>query len=383
MAKKLELHLRPLKPAFQQPRRQLSDEFSLACICFRFILSSLHNSSSLQTLLLSHVQVAPAHQRLILAIKTLRRLILQYSEFVPTSVTLPSSSITSLSLHGVEPAATAHVLTLLSNSIETLDCTTNIYHILSNIRLPRLTSLWSLSYPEVNHLVALSAFMRLTSLTIGSCLNHCVLFPDIPPAVLPHLRHLCTSWDLGERLVIGRPVHTFSLIWEIRSFKNSQTRLVKDISQFAAGASHLEELQIPLTIPVRDTIEIISQYLPHITRLHLWTLPGNLPTPQYTIPFQWIVVREHIFQHPSLKEVTVGFAPENWKQAAYITREAPGWSLSRPRCAHVFDVIVEKCPVVEVVRIGTSLPWIDAREVPREWVMEWRKGESGEWVERR
>ena len=91
-------------------------------------LLSVHSLLPSQYALLSntHIQVALAHQRLILAIHTLRQSILRHSELAPTSAIFSSSFITSLGLHGVEPAATEHILGLLSDSIKMLDITSNI-----------------------------------------------------------------------------------------------------------------------------------------------------------------------------------------------------------------------------------------------------------------
>src|SRR5258708_30049363 len=78
VASELEVHFPPLKIRRQSSdtSSMTSDTFSMRCISFRFILSSLNNSSSLRTLTLSRVKVAPAHHRLILEIQTLRKLVL-------------------------------------------------------------------------------------------------------------------------------------------------------------------------------------------------------------------------------------------------------------------------------------------------------------------
>jgi hypothetical protein len=101
-----------------QPQR-ITDSLSVSAASFRHILSILSGPSSLHTLSLTMLRVEPAHQVLILSIKTLRYLKLVNSSFVPTSMVMPRSFITALWLEG-HYVPTKHLLTLLRSSLETL-----------------------------------------------------------------------------------------------------------------------------------------------------------------------------------------------------------------------------------------------------------------------
>ena len=362
-------------------RRQSSDKLSITCISFRFILSSLSNPSSLQTLVLRQLKVVPAHQRLILSIPTLRKLVLEFSEFIPTSIALPTSSITTLCLGEQRRlAAVEHTLTLLANSLETLEFSNEIYHLLANIPLPRLTSLTSPLLPKkMVHFSSLSALTRLSVNIIGDFHLDKIV---IDPTVLPNLHYLCTWWTLGALLIAGRPVRVFRLPGQMSTMDDAQNWLwlVEYVSRLASVASHLEELQIPLSVPICETIEILIEYLPRITRLHLWSWEGEGP-PQVRI--RGNPAKRNQVQHPSLKEVVISFTPKIQTLATYPLWRSPGWVLPRAECNEVFETVIGMCAMAEVVRIGALMPWDDEKDIPPEWIMEMRKAEDGTWVERK
>jgi hypothetical protein len=303
-------------------------------------------------------------------------------------MTLPPTCITSLRIitsclggkRGL--AATRHILTLLANSLEKLEF--EAYHLLADIPLPRLTSLQSCSVPKnMDHFSSLSALTRLTVNIIGD-------FPldfDIHPTVLPNLHYLCTWWTLGALLIAGRHIRVFCLPGLMSVGNNGLARLVEHasyVSHIAPVATHMEELQMPLSVPILETMEILTEYLPHLTRLYLWEWENKPSVPQMEIRHKKMKsVKRTVKQHPSLKEVVIGFVPKVERAAAYSLWRSPGWVLPRTECEKVFDIIVNTCAVVEVVRIGNLLPWVDERDVPPQWVMEMLKAEDGTWVERK
>jgi len=221
-----------------------------------------------------------------------------------------------------------------------------------------------------------SSLSALTNLTI-SIIGDFRLDIDIDPTVLPNLHYLCTWWTLGALLIAGRPVRIFRLPGQFTVPGDPLTRLAGYVSHLAAAASQLEELQLPLEIPICETVELLTEYFPHITRLYLWTWGGEIPAPHLDMRS----VKRNKGQHPSLKEVIIAFSPKHQNRGAYLLWRSPEWVLPRAECETMFEMIVKKCAVVEVVRIGVSFS-IDEKEVPREWVMEMRKAKDGRWVER-
>ena len=127
--------------------------------------------SSLHTLGLRWLNVEPAQQQLILSIKSLQFLKLVNSSFVPTSVVMPRSSITTLWIEDLLAAPTKHLLTLLASSLETLRSRrmrSEAIDVLGGTRLPRLMFLEEV-YPEhIPKWDHLASFSNIKVLIISS-----------------------------------------------------------------------------------------------------------------------------------------------------------------------------------------------------------------------
>ena len=187
------------------PEQRSTDLLSLSAASFRHALSVLSVSSSLHTLGLSWIRVEPAHQILILSIKTLQTLLeLVNTVFAPTSVVMSPSSV--LSLEGSSPLP----IPLLGDSLEMLRFNLwNIpaYEILTSTPLPCLTFLENstiMKLPTHAH-DYLTSFRNITTLILSS------LGPGpVPRTALPHLTYLSAPHTSGgTALLPGRPVHTY------------------------------------------------------------------------------------------------------------------------------------------------------------------------------
>jgi hypothetical protein len=115
------------------------------------ILRTISESTALQSLELTGVEISPEHQHVILRIPTLRKLTLCDSIWVPTTETLPPTSIHVLVLRSLRCGQTAsgHLFRILADSLETLELGTRcietdvnkLYSTLGSMRLQRFTSI--------------------------------------------------------------------------------------------------------------------------------------------------------------------------------------------------------------------------------------------------
>ena len=345
-----------------KPKRRSTDLLSVSAASFRHALSVLSVSSSLRTLGLSWIRVEPAHQILILSIKTLRTLELVNSIFAPTSVVMHRSSIKALLLEGSSPVP----VTLLGSSLEGLRLKrwNNQPHeldILASTPLPRLTFLENSIMMKLPTHDYFASFRNIRTLILSS------LGPvSVPPTALPYLTNLSAPHDVGKALLPGRPVYTYHLryiyypVW--------WGSIDNPLMEVALCAQHVKELHLWLCTPPWKLAAFLTLHFPNIVRLYMnLTHSDNLDngdSPQFLCR-----------THRSLREFDIGF---------HVTK---GQSLPREACRKALKKLTEVCPALEVVRFGELFPVdggsIDERDVRLDWVMDMRRTAGGEWQERK
>ena len=343
-----------------KPERRSTDLLSVSAASFRHTLSVLSVSSSLRTLCLSGIVVEPAHQVLILSIKTLRTLELVNSMFIPTSVVMPRSSIKALLLQGSSPVP----ITLLGSSLEVLRLNqwkNQSYEILASTPLPRLTffgNSFILKLPTHDYL---ASFRNIRTLILSS------LGPGpVPPTALPRLTYLSAPQDAGKALLPGRPVHTYHLRYMSHQIWGGSINNL--LVELAPCAQHVKELQLWLRVSPWDLVVFLALHFPNIVRLHLGLshsdhlADGDSPRSRGRV------------RH-SLREFDIGFN---------VTK---GQSFPRENCRKALTRLTEVCPALEVARFGELFPvdggGIDDRNVRLDWLMDMRRTAGGEWQERK
>ena len=341
-----------------KPERRSTDLLSVSAASFRHALSILSVSSSLHTLGLSSIRVEPAHQILILSIKTLQTLELVNSMFVPTSVVMPHSLIKALLLEGWSSVPIA----LLGSSLEVLrlkwwKCQPYDREILASTPLPRLTFLDVLFMIKVPTQDYFASFRNIRTLILRF-LGH----DPVPPTALPHLTYLSAPHDVGKALLPGRPVHTYhdSYVWH-------SIRAGSPLVELAPYAQHVKELHISFRMSPWEVAVFLALHFPNVVRLHLnlsWSDQlddGDSP-------------QSRGLAHHSLREFDIGF---------YVTK---GQWFPREKCRKALMSLTEVCTALEAVRFGELFPvnggGIDERDVRLDWVMDMRRTAGGEWQER-
>ena len=242
-------------------QRRSTDLLSISAASFRTILSVLSVSSSLHTLGLTRLKVEPAHQILILSIKTLRTLELVNSSFAPTSMVMPCSSIKTLLLEGWSPVP----IPLLGSSLEVLRLKLwriHTYEMLASTPLPRLTfleNLFILKVPTQDYLVSFRNIRTLILSSLGS--------DPVPPTALPHLTYLSAPHDVGKALLPGRPVHTYRVQYIYRWILGAP--IENPLVELAPCAQHVKELHLWLMASPWELLGFLALHFPNIVRLYL------------------------------------------------------------------------------------------------------------------
>ena len=342
------------------PEQRSTDLLSLSAASLRHALSILSLSSSLHTLGLSSVIVEPAHQILILSIKTLRTVNLHNTTFAPTSEVMPRSSIKSLFLQGWSPLPN----TLLGTSLETLRFNRwklSAYEILSSTPLPRLTFLENSTIIKLPTHDYFASFRNITTLIISS------LWPSpVPPTALPRLTYLSAPYEVGKALLPGRPVYTYSVHYIYPPITG--VSIEHPLVELAPCAQHVKELHLWLRVSPSDLAVFLALHFPNVVRMHLKLAPSDLlddGTPPWS----------SAHMHPSLREFDIGF---------YVNRTQP---FPRESCRKVLTKVTKVCPVLEVVRFGQLFPTdgggVDERDLSFDLVMDMRRTAGGEWKEKK
>ena len=343
-----------------KPERRSTDLLPVLAASFRHALSVLSVSSSLHTLGLSRIRVQPAHQILILSIKTLRTLELVDSMFAATSVVMPHSSIKVLLLERWSSIP----ITLLASSLEALrlrQWKSPSYEILASTPLPRLTFFENAFIIQLPTHDYLASFRNIRTLILSS------LGPGpVPPTALPRLTYLSAPQDVGKALLPGRPVHTYHLSYiRHQIWAGSINNLLVEL---APCAQHVQELHLWLRVSPWELVVSLALHVPNVVRLYLRLVPSELlgdRTP----------AQSSVHMHPSLREFDIGFYVNTWQP------------LPRENCRKVLMKLTKVCPVLEIVRFGQLFPidggGIDERDVSFDLVMDMRRTSGGEWKERK
>ena len=376
----IRLHSRALSSAYAihwDPHRyswsaqlphQSTDSFSVLAASLRYVLSVLSGPSSLHTLSLSYLNVEPAHQKLILSIRTLRVLKLNWTSFTPTSMEMPRSPITALWLDHSPQALTKHFLVLLASSLETLRLgwgSEERYEALTGIPFPRLKFFEEPRWigPTVhNHLIACSS---ITTLIIRFP-SH----PPVPPTILPNLTHLTSPYLVAKELIPGRPVRTYHML-----YVPSLAYVTAPLEEIALLAQRVEELQLLVDPPLAKVVKLLAVHLPNLVRVRIIMMDEleHPPPREGLCSPQAGAESKHV--HSSLREADIGFY------------KARGQSFPCEDCLEVLRMLTETCLVLEIVRFGELFPvdggGIDERNVSLDWLMDMRRSAEGEWKERK
>jgi len=338
----------------------------------RFMLSVLQTSTSLHTLQLVHVEVKPSHQLFILSIPTLKELTLNGSCFVPTTIEMPVSSITSLSLPHArhQPSVIGHTLGLLRSTLETLGVTNtpeNLPLILETVQLPRLTCLkcW-LGDP--------SRLTRFTPRTSGTITKLCIttLYGPRPlgvsDSIFPQLCELFSPWWIGTQLFPGRPVQVFyDIEMQDIMLNDLQTHLAA-LSQSTRG---VKELHLYTLLSIPCLLQHVATHVPQIQRLHIWTRPeflmtGNLKSQQTSTEGSL----------NALTEIHVTLVGLWHHRELHLVR--------LPTCSILSAMRLWKCPALEVGTISTART-VDSYRLRGNFSSEQRfklrRMHTGEWEE--
>jgi hypothetical protein len=342
----------------------------------RIVLSTLQTSSTLRLFEICHLKVSPSHQRIILSVPTLRELILNRSIFVPSATKMPSSSITTLAFvpSAFQPAPAAHVLRLLSESLEALDVgftTRTVYATLSTTRFPRLVSLRQRSLPNPNTLDFFICHLSITRLYISVRISYQPL--NFPPEILPLLRDLSAPWWVAEQLVPGRPVQVFS---------DTGSRAVKledldaKLLQLAQSTRDIEELQMYTRFSAPRIFLVLAKHLPRLKRLKLRSRTNKLVArPGMGKGAKWTQLKERPL---AITDLDIQFR--------YPMPGSTVSQISRHFCHFMLYLTAKACRVLEVASfaaLDAKNPDVEERDIPSVWKFKACRTPMGKWEEQR
>ena len=334
-----EVHWNP-KSEKRRGRHHSTNGWNMVGLSMRLVLPILQTSSSLRLFEIHRLKVSPSHQRIILSVPTLRELVLNQSIFVPSTAKMPPSSITALTFvpGAAQPAPTAHILRLLSESLEALDVgysSRTVYYTLmaSPLQFPHLVSLRHKSQ-ELNTLALLTSHLSITKLYISVPISYQQL--DFTPDVLPRLRDLSSPWWVAEQLVPGRPV---------RAFADTGRRAVNlddleaKFSQLAQSTSTIDTLQMGVTrISAVRIFLMLAKRLPQLKRLQIWTPNIKLRVnPDTGKGAKWHPLKKC---PPSITDIEIRFRRP--------TKGSTRPPISRPFCHWMLYLAGKACPSLRV-----------------------------------
>jgi hypothetical protein len=339
-----EVHWNP-ESEKRRGRHHSTDGWTMVGLSIRLVLPVLQTSSSLRLFEIHRLKVCASHQRIILSVPTLRELVLNQSIFVPSTAKMPSSSITTLTFvpGAAQPAPTAHILKLLSESLEALDVgysSRTVYYILLALQFPRLVSLRHKSQ-ELNTLALLTSRLSITKLYISVPISHQQL--DFTPDVLPGLRDLSSPWWVAEQLVPGRPVQAFA---DTGKKAVNLDDLDAKLSQLAQSTSTLTTLQTGVTrISAVRIFLMLAKRLPQLKRLQIWTPNIKLRVnPETGKGAKWNPLKKY---PPAITDIEIRFRrPTKPIKGLNGLNGSPRSPISRPFCHWMLYLTGKACPAL-------------------------------------
>jgi hypothetical protein len=363
------------QPEQRRGRHHSTSGWTLVGLSIRIVLNALQTSSSLRVFEIHRLKVCSSHQRIILSVPTLRELVLNQSIFVQSTAKMPPPSITALTFvpGASQPAPTAHILSLLSESLEVLDVgysPRTVYSTLLTMQFPRLVSLRHRSQ-ELNTLAVLTSHLSITKLYISVPISHQQL--NFTGDVLPRLRDLSSPWWVGEQLVPGRPVQVFA---DTGRKSVNLDDLEAKLVQLARSTSHIEALQMSVTrISAIRIFLMLAKRLPRLKRLQIWTPNVKLRvSPETGKGPKWNPLKKC---PPAITEIEIRFRRP--------TKGTLPSQISRPFCHWMLYLAARACPALKVAIfavLDSKESDVEQRDIPPVWkfkVCETR----GEWEEQR
>ena len=374
-----EVHWNP-KPEQRRGRHYSTNGWTMVGLSIRLVLPALQISSSLRLFEIHRLKVCSEHQRIILSVPTLRELVLNQSIFVPSTAKMPSSSITTLTFVPgvVQPAPTAHILGLLSESLETLNVgwfSGTVYSTLLTLQFPRLVSLRH-SSEELYTLAVLTSHLSITRLHISVPISYQQL--DFTLDVLPQLRDLSSPWWVAEQLVPGRPVQVFS---DTGKRAVNLDDLDAKLSQLGRSTSNIEALQMSVTrISAVRIFLMLAKRLSQLKRLQIWTPNVKLRVnPETGKGAKWNPLKKH---PPSITDIEIRFRRP--------TKGSPRSHISRPFCHWMLFLAGRACPALKVATfavLDSKESDMEQRDIPPAWKFkacntgrEWEEQREGVWT---
>lgn len=347
------------------------------------ILRTISESTALQSLELTQVELSPYHQQVILRIPTLRKLTLCDSICVPTTETLPPTSIHVLVLRTLnfEQTAFEHLFQILAASLEILELGTKclekdvhkLYSILGSMRLRRFAGIRAVMpvlLRNLNHPFLFNSF--ITVLHIGAEEYSRSFTSGFPETFLPKLCHLSAPWRIAEFLIPGRPVRVYrDTELELIPMGIVESRLV----QLATSASHIKELELRVSWSSPGIFNGIEKHLPHLMRLRLLVDPQTRYDPR-----EW--------KKPMARVPKVGVKYTHLRQLELRMEIPPNTrqphQISRPNCGKLSTLFILVCPSLEVLSfiITPNKFETNERDIPPRCIFKLRKTANGAWEER-
>ena len=352
--------------------RQISDS----------IFRPLLESTALQSLELTRVEVSSHYQQEILRIPTLRKLTLCEAIFEPTTITLPPASIRILVLQSpvFEQTAIEHLFRVLSHSLETLDIGTKcsetdahrLYSILESTPSQHVKSIRapvSVLLNNPSHPIFLDACITVLHVSAADSQS----FPSVfPVTFLPKLRHLSAPWNVAELLIPGRPVQVFC---DMGLEPLTMSSLTSTLARLGTSLSDIEELEICSAWSSPCIFKLFEKHLPQLRRLRLLNKATTWYNPRR--------MRRCLAMEPKFG---IQFAP---MQEIEILMELPPKTrrphqVSRQNCQKLSMLFIPICPSLEVLSfIVTSSKFnTNERDITPRCIFKLRKMANGEWEER-
>lgn len=245
--------------------------FNKASITLRTLLQTLSASTSLVHLTLHHVEVAPAQQKIILALKNLRSLTLICTNFLESDQIFPISRIRSLRIQGgVRVGPTVHILSCMASYLDDLDLyffnglADELDEPLSSIGFPIVRRV---SFRDVPPLASMRALSSAHVVSYGSNFGierfkSSQAFPALSKLSAP------PSAAAIALIVQVRPVRIYHQHKE--SGVVYPEHVLGVLQSLKLSRRPLTELRIFIRWNVRGFLQMLASELPALTRLELY-----------------------------------------------------------------------------------------------------------------
>ena len=373
-------------------------------LTFRKLLQSLVHCHQLRLLSISNIDVAPTQQEIILALPHLQTLSLKAAQFIPTSRTMPVSSLNKLRLvHDPEieraryyithAPYVRYLVTHLAASLTTIEFTMSTRHfshsLFSNAiphlpHLPHLTTVIQ-SYPSSFADRDLFPFLlkNPSVTTLNIYVSNSEHWPFSDMSFLPRLQTLICHPVIAEALIPGRPVRTYHQQLEYLRPCSSPgiMSLLPRLAQSSALAG-FTELRLVTWVTLKEFLLTLAQDLPRIQRLHVW-LDGekiyNVPHPAFDHPYS-----PHDMHRNSLKSKSIGPFPNLQDLRVFFDKE-PEEDMLLNKCRSFFqDSIEAACPVLQTALFAAAATYgdMDNEEFKRGYYLRLER-QAGRWEELR